>query len=140
MLNSTEETIEKFEKLKNIDFKIAIDDFGTGYSSLGYIHQLPIDVIKIDKSFIMSMLDNNKTNAIVTAITTLSATLGIKPIAEGVELEVNADKLRKYHCDYGQGYLYDKALPIAEFERKYRYAAQQTITLDMEQYIKQIVH
>jgi predicted signal transduction protein with EAL and GGDEF domain len=140
MLDSTKETIVKFEKLKKLGFKIAIDDFGTGYSSLGYIHQLPIDVIKIDKSFVIGMLENNKTNAIVTAITSLSTTLGIKTIAEGVELEVHANRLRQYKCDYGQSYLYDKALPIVEFERKYRFAAQQIITLDMEQYISQIIH
>jgi diguanylate cyclase (GGDEF)-like protein/PAS domain S-box-containing protein len=140
MLDSTKETIVKFEKLKKVGFKIAIDDFGTGYSSLGYIHQLPIDVIKIDKSFVIGMLENSKTNAIVTAITSLSTTLGIKTIAEGVELEVHAKRLRQYKCDYGQGYLYDKALPIVEFERKYRFSAQQIITLEMEQYIRQIIH
>ena len=119
MLGSAKETIAKFELLKLMGFKIAIDDFGTGYSSLGYIHQLPIDVIKIDRSFVVGMLENHKTSAIVTAITTLTSTLGIKTVAEGVELEVQADKLRQYHCDYGQGYLYDKALPIADFEKKY---------------------
>lgn len=140
MLDSTKETIGKFEKLKQIGFKIAIDDFGTGYSSLGYIHQLPIDVIKIDKSFVMGMLENNKTNAIVTAITTLSTTLGIKTIAEGVELEVHADRLRQYHCDYGQGYLYDKALPIAEFELKYAQPVLKIISLEMAQIIDKIIH
>lgn len=119
MLGSTKDTIAKFKQLKQMGFKIAIDDFGTGYSSLGYIHQLPIDVIKIDRSFVIGMLDNAKTSAIVTAITTLSTTLGIKTVAEGVELEIHAGRLRQYHCDYGQGYLYDKALAIAAFEQKY---------------------
>lgn len=119
MLGSTKDTIAKFQQLKQMGFKIAIDDFGTGYSSLGYIHQLPIDVIKIDRSFVIGLLENTKTSAIVTAITTLSTTLGIKTVAEGVELEVHADRLRQYHCDYGQGYLYDKALAIAAFEQKY---------------------
>ncbi len=140
MLDSTKETIVKFEKLKKIGFKIAIDDFGTGYSSLGYIHQLPIDVIKIDKSFVMGMLDNNKTNAIVTAITTLSTTLGIKTIAEGVELEAHAERLKQYRCDYGQGYLYDKALPIADFERKYIHAIPQIISQEITESTKPIVH
>ena len=140
MLDSTNETIVKFEKLKKLGFKIAIDDFGTGYSSLGYIHKLPIDVLKIDKSFVSGMLENNKTHAIVTAITTLSNTLGIKTIAEGVELEKHAEMLKQYKCDYVQGYLYDKALPIMEFERKYMHAKQHAITLSMEQYIKTIIH
>ncbi len=119
MLDSGQETVVKFDLLKEIGFKIAIDDFGTGYSSLGYIHQLPIDVLKIDKSFVIGMLENKKTHAIVTAITTLSNTLGIKTIAEGVELPIHAEKLKHYHCDYGQGYLYDEALPITDFEQKY---------------------
>lgn len=119
MLDSTKETILKFEELKKIGFKIAIDDFGTGYSSLGYIHKLPIDVIKIDRSFVSGMLTNIKTNSIVAAIAKLSNVLEIKIVAEGIELEAEADKLRQYHCDYGQGYLFDKALPIDEFERKY---------------------
>ena len=140
MLDSTKETINKFEKLKKIGFKIAIDDFGTGYSSLGYIHQLPIDVIKIDKSFVVGMLENNKTNAIVTAITTLSTTLGIKTIAEGVELEAHAERLRHYRCDYGQGYLYDKALPIADFEKKYMHSHHRAISLDMAEFIKPVIH
>jgi diguanylate cyclase len=76
--------------LKKIGFKIAIDDFGTGYSSLGYIHKLPIDVLKIDRSFVSGMLTNKKTNSIVAAIVKLSNTLEIKTVAEGIELEEEA--------------------------------------------------
>jgi len=126
MLDSTKETILKFEELKKIGFKIAIDDFGTGYSSLGYIHKLPIDVIKIDRSFVSGMLTNKKTNSIVAAIAKLSNALEIKIVAEGIELEAEAERLRQYHCDYGQGYLFDKALPIAEFESKYMQAEKQS--------------
>ncbi len=126
MLDSTKETILKFEELKKIGFKIAIDDFGTGYSSLGYIHKLPIDVIKIDRSFVSGMLTNKKTNSIVAAIAKLSNALEIKIVAEGIELESEANKLRQYQCDYGQGYLFDKALPIEEFERKYMQAELQS--------------
>jgi len=129
MLDSTKETIVKFEELKRIGFKIAIDDFGTGYSSLGYIHKLPIDVIKIDRSFVIGMLENKKTNSIVAAISKLSNTLEIKTIAEGIELEVHAERLKQYQCDYGQGYLYDKALPIAEFENKYMQINAQALAL-----------
>jgi diguanylate cyclase (GGDEF)-like protein len=127
MLDSTNETILKFEALKKIGFKIAIDDFGTGYSSLGYIHKLPIDVIKIDRSFVSGMLTNKKTNSIVAAVAKLSIALDIKIVAEGIELEAEADMLRQYQCDYGQGYLFDKALPIEEFERKYMKAEKQSL-------------
>lgn len=119
MLDFTKETVAKFEALTTMGFKIAIDDFGTGYSSLAYIHKLPIDVIKIDMSFVNGMIKNKKTNAIVAAITKLSNVLEIKTIAEGIELAEHAELLTKLQCDYGQGYLYDKALPIEEFERKY---------------------
>lgn len=119
MLDSTRETIAKFEALKTMGFKIAIDDFGTGYSSLAYIHKLPIDVIKIDMSFVNGMIKNKKMNSIVAAITKLSNVLEIKTIAEGIELVEHAEILKKLQCDYGQGYFYDKALPIEEFEQKY---------------------
>ena len=119
MLDSTNETFTKFEKLKKVGFQIGIDDFGTGYSSMGYIHKLPIDVLKIDRTFVVDVTNNNKSQAIVSAITKLSSTLGIKTIAEGVELQKDADWLQAFDCNYGQGYLYDKALNIDLFEEKY---------------------
>lgn len=119
MLDSTNETFSKFEKLKKIGFQIGIDDFGTGYSSMGYIHKLPIDILKIDRTFVIDVVKNNKSQAIVSAITKLSSSLGIKTIAEGVEQEEDADWLQAFDCDFGQGYLYDQALPIEDFEKKY---------------------
>ena len=121
MLDSSNETFEKFEKLKNLGFKIGIDDFGTGYSSMGYIHKLPIDVLKIDRTFVEDVIHNQKTRAIVTAITKLSSSLGITTIAEGIEREEDAAFLKELHCDFGQGYLFDEALEIAAFEKKYLY-------------------
>lgn len=119
MLDSTNETFSKFEKLKKIGFQIGIDDFGTGYSSMGYIHKLPIDILKIDRTFVIDVIKNNKSQAIVSAITKLSSSLGIKTIAEGVEQQEDADWLQAFDCDFGQGYLYDQPLPIEEFEKKY---------------------
>jgi predicted signal transduction protein with EAL and GGDEF domain len=119
MLNSNNETFIKFAALKKLGFKIAIDDFGTGYSSLGYIHKLPIDVIKIDRSFVEEMPNNQKTRAIVAAITKLSASLGIKTIAEGIETEEQATLIQKAECNYGQGYLYSKPLNSDAFELAY---------------------
>ncbi len=119
MLDSTNETFSKFEKLKKIGFQIGIDDFGTGYSSMGYIHKLPIDILKIDRTFVIDVIKNNKSQAIVSAITKLSSSLGIKTIAEGVEHEEDADWLQAFDCDFGQGYLYDQPLPIEAFEKKY---------------------
>lgn len=119
MLDSTKETILKFEELKKMGFKIAIDDFGTGYSSLAYIHKLPIDVIKIDKTFVKGMIKNKKTHSIVAAITKLSNVLDIKTIAEGIELAEQVQILKQLQCDYGQGFWYAQALPIEEFREKY---------------------
>jgi diguanylate cyclase (GGDEF)-like protein/PAS domain S-box-containing protein len=119
MLDMQQSTIDRFEQLKGMGFKIAIDDFGTGYSSLGYIHKLPIDVIKIDQSFVQGMLDSKKTNSIVAAIVKLSNNLDIKTIAEGVETNEQVERLMQHQCEYGQGYLYDKALSLEEFEAKY---------------------
>lgn len=119
MLDSTNETFTKFEKLKKVGFQIGIDDFGTGYSSMGYIHKLPIDILKIDRTFVVDVTNNNKSQAIVSAITKLSSTLGIKTIAEGVERQEDADWLQAFDCNYGQGYLYDEALDIDVFEKKY---------------------
>lgn len=119
MLDSSDETFEKFEKLKSLGFKIGIDDFGTGYSSMGYIHKLPIDVLKIDRTFVEDVIHNQKTRAIVTAITKLSSSLGITTIAEGIEREEDAAFLKELHCDFGQGFLFDEALEIETFEKKY---------------------
>lgn len=119
MLDMHESTIHRFEQLKGMGFKIAIDDFGTGYSSLGYIHKLPIDVIKIDQTFVQGMLDSKKTNSIVAAIVKLSKNLEIKTIAEGVETTEQVERLISQQCEYGQGYLFDKALSLEDFEAKY---------------------
>jgi EAL domain-containing protein (putative c-di-GMP-specific phosphodiesterase class I) len=119
MLNSNNETFIKFAALKELGFRIAIDDFGTGYSSLGYIHKLPIDVIKIDRTFIVDMPNNQKTRAIVAAITKLSSSLGIKTIAEGIETESQATLVKNAKCDYAQGYLYSKPLDADDFRNNY---------------------
>ncbi len=119
MLDSTAETIVKFEKIKELGFRIAIDDFGTGYSSLSYIHQLPIDVIKIDRAFVSDILNNHKTQAILTAITNLSAALNIQTIAEGIEFKTHETLLINCKCDFGQGYLYDASMHIDALEDKY---------------------
>lgn len=119
MLNSSNETALKFEKIKELGFRIAIDDFGTGYSSLRYIHEFPIDVIKIDQSFVSDALNNEKSKAILMAITTLSSALNIRTVAEGVEFAEHEELLMQSNCHYGQGFLYDASMHINEFEEKY---------------------
>jgi diguanylate cyclase (GGDEF)-like protein/PAS domain S-box-containing protein len=111
------EALEIIKKIKELDIKIAIDDFGTGYSSLSYIENLPIDIIKIDYSFIKRMLDEPKALAIVQTIIDLAKKLGIKTLAEGVENEEQLRILRLLMCDFVQGYYLSEPVPIEDFTK-----------------------
>jgi len=97
-------------ELKAMGVRLAVDDFGTGYSSLCYLKRLPIDVLKIDRGFITDLSVNVEDKAIVEAIVNLSHTLGLTTVAEGIELECDADLLRQLGCGLGQGYLFSKPL------------------------------
>jgi|GEM_PF-2595968 len=114
--NNTEEIIHKLYQLKQIGFQIAMDDFGTGYSCLSYLRDLPIDVIKIDQSFVqaISIENNERHKAIIAAIFDLAKRLKITTLAEGVETEDQADYLRKLDCDQFQGFLIAKPMPFDE--------------------------
>jgi EAL domain-containing protein (putative c-di-GMP-specific phosphodiesterase class I) len=88
-----------------------LDDFGTGYSSLSYLHRFPINTLKVDRSFIMSMEPNDENSAIVRTILTLAHSLGLDVIAEGIETELQLTQLRWLGCEMGQGYFFSP--PIA---------------------------
>ncbi|HXG95051.1 MAG TPA: EAL domain-containing protein [Blastocatellia bacterium] len=98
------------EHLRSIGVQLSIDDFGTGYSSLSYLYRLPIDTLKIDRSFISHLSGNNENREIVRTIITLAKTLGMGVVAEGIETQDQLDLLKNLKCDYGQGYLYSKPL------------------------------
>ncbi|RKS79944.1 diguanylate cyclase (GGDEF)-like protein [Motilibacter peucedani] len=101
-------------ELRSLGLRVAIDDFGTGYSSLSYLRQLPVDVIKIDRSFV-SDLDGAGTSAVlVSSIVELARSLGLDVVAEGVETGAQASTLRDLHCPHAQGYLYARPVPAAE--------------------------
>ncbi|WP_293883399.1 EAL domain-containing protein [Sphingomonas sp.] len=100
--------------LKNQGIKLALDDFGTGYSSLAHLRALPFDRIKIDKSFITSIIDNPESAAIVNAITRLGDSLGLPVTAEGIEDAAIEERLRQLGCHKGQGWLYGRPLPIPQ--------------------------
>ena len=114
VMNSASETVSKLVRLKQLGFKLSIDDFGTGYSSLSYLVRFPLDVLKIDRSFIqqISILDDKQ--AVVDAIIQMSHRLKMKVVAEGVESAQQVELLRKMECDYIQGYFYCKPLPLNE--------------------------
>ena len=103
------------ERLHAMGVRLAIDDFGTGYSSLAYIKRLPVDELKIDKSFVMNMTHQDGDATIVRSTIDLGHNMGMKVIAEGIESRQIWDQLAAMGCDYGQGYFMSKPMPAAEF-------------------------
>lgn len=118
LMRRSEETLETLRELKALGVKLAIDDFGVGYSSLGYLQQFPIDVLKIDRTFVDSVAVANKDPVLARAIIALGKTLGIETIAEGIERLEQRDGLTALGCELGQGYFFSRAVPPEEFERR----------------------
>jgi diguanylate cyclase (GGDEF)-like protein len=116
MMQHPEEVLSILTELKRMDITLLVDDFGTGYSSLSYLHSFPIDIVKIDQSFVRRMLESAKDEEIVRAVINLSATLGLRVIAEGIETAEHLARLRELGCDYGQGYLFSKPVDAAAIE------------------------
>jgi len=114
-MKNAESAVRTLTELKEMGVKIAIDDFGTGYASLGYLKCLPIDVLKIDKSFVSDATTDPDDAALVMAIIALAHNLRLKVIAEGVETEEQRRFLHLLRCDEWQGYLYSKPLPAIAF-------------------------
>lgn len=110
LLNSIEETSSMLAAFKRMNIKVSIDDFGTGYSSLSYLRKLPIDTLKIDKSFIDVVTEDANGKNIVNTIINLAHTLNLTVIAEGVEYTEQLDYLKTQECDCIQGYLFSKPL------------------------------
>lgn len=112
-------SIRVLKQLKALGIGISIDDFGTGYSSLNYLKDFPIDSIKIDKSFVDELMNDQKNAHIVKAIITLAHNLQKEVIAEGVETIEQLNFLKEHQCDISQGFYFSKALPPEEIEKKY---------------------
>src|SRR4051812_7295602 len=104
------------ERLNALGVMLSIDDYGTGYSSLSYIAKLPVDELKIDRSFVMHMKDDSTTSMIVRSTIELGHSLGLKVVAEGVEDEQSLELLRELGCDHAQGYYMSRPLPPADLE------------------------
>ncbi len=114
LMEDIEQTTTLLERFKVMGLKVSIDDFGTGYSSLNYLNLLPVDELKIDRSFISEIPDNAKRNAIVSTIIFLSESLGIQTVAEGVENDKQLQFLKKNRCHQYQGYLFSQPLTNTE--------------------------
>jgi diguanylate cyclase (GGDEF)-like protein/PAS domain S-box-containing protein len=114
IMEDIQATIEKLKNARGLGVNIAIDDFGTGYSSLAYLAKLPVGSLKIDRSFIITMLSDPNTMTLVSTIISLAHSLELKVVAEGVDAEEQARALRLLRCDEMQGYLYSKPLPMKE--------------------------
>ena len=115
-MENAERTIEILQQLKALGVHISIDDFGTGYSSLSYLHRLPFDTLKIDRSFVINVSERNKDTEILETIIALTKNLKKEVIAEGIETVEQLEILTDFGCDYGQGYLFSRPLPVAEME------------------------
>ena len=118
-LTRVNETLSTLIELKKIGVFVSVDDFGTGYSSLSYLKQYPIDIIKIDRSFIKDIEMDEKNAAIAKTIINLAHNLGMEVIAEGVERDMQASILLDANCQKAQGFLYSKAVPVEEVMEKY---------------------
>lgn len=116
LIENITETIFVLEQLKALGIQISIDDFGTGYSSLNYLHRLPANTLKIDRSFIGQMQQGNRNYQVVQTIITLSDQLGLAVLAEGIETQQQSQWLQQLGCEFGQGYLFSKPLPADEID------------------------
>ncbi len=116
MLKNVDYSIETMRSLQKLGVKVSIDDFGTGYSSLSYLKDLPINTLKIDRSFINNLRVNTSDIAIVKAIITMGHGLAVKVLAEGVETKEQIDLLKELKCHYAQGFYIHKPLMITDFE------------------------
>ncbi len=116
VMENAETAIFLLKRLREIGVQISIDDFGTGYSSLSYLHRFPINTLKVDRSFVGTMENSSENGEIVRTILGLAKTLKLGVIAEGIETVHQLHQLRILDCEYGQGYLFSRPLPVEEAE------------------------
>jgi diguanylate cyclase (GGDEF)-like protein/PAS domain S-box-containing protein len=117
MMYNTEVNLERFHRLKALGVKVAIDDFGTGYSSLSYLHRFPIDILKIDRSFVNGLTSSDDGPELARAVITLGETLGLDTVAEGIELEPQVAALLELGCVAGQGFLFAASRSLEQLSR-----------------------
>ncbi|RMN26808.1 Sensory box/GGDEF domain/EAL domain-containing protein [Pseudomonas coronafaciens pv. zizaniae] len=119
LMREVEEAMHILDGLKNLGLSIAVDDFGTGYSSLNYLKQFPIDVLKIDRTFVDGLPSGEQDAQIARAIIAMAHSLNLSVIAEGVETHEQLEFLRQHGCDEVQGYLFGRPMPPGQFEAQF---------------------
>jgi diguanylate cyclase (GGDEF)-like protein len=115
LMQNVDDTVDILNRIKAMGVRLALDDFGTGYSSLSYLRRFPIDVLKIDQSFVRGLHENSQDAQLISAIIGMGKSLELNIIAEGVETVEQLDFLRAQHCEEGQGFLFSKAVPAKDF-------------------------
>jgi EAL domain-containing protein (putative c-di-GMP-specific phosphodiesterase class I) len=115
LMQNIDATVTSLNRLKALGVRLAIDDFGTGYSSLSYLRRFPIDVLKIDQSFIRGLSNDSNDAALVSTIISMGRSLKLTIIAEGVETLEQLDFLKAHQCEEGQGYYFSKAVEPSAF-------------------------
>lgn len=128
LIHDTQEVIRVFQNLKSLGVKLALDDFGTGYSSFEYMKDLPLDLMKLDRSLVKDITMDHKEQMIVASMVTIIHGLGLEVVVEGVETVEQLECLLDYDCDYIQGYLFSKPLPSEAFQTYY-FSAQEKNSL-----------
>jgi len=114
LMDNSQEMINTLQEIRDLGVSIHMDDFGTGYSSLSYLKHFPIDVLKIDRSFIEGAIDDKTDASLVEAVVLIGHSLSLKLVGEGIETQQHYDYLRSLGCDYGQGYLISKPIIATE--------------------------
>jgi len=116
MVEDADGSVGTLQALKGLGVRIAIDDFGTGYSSLNYVRRFPVDILKVDKSFIDGVSDGGESSALTAAVIELAGILNLKPVAEGIERVDQLERLLELHCALGQGFYFAKPLESGTLE------------------------
>ncbi len=118
MMRDPAQTLERLRALKALGVRLAVDDFGTGYSSLGYLREFPVDVLKVDKSFVDGLAGDGDQGALAAAVVALGASLSLTTVAEGIEERAQLARLRALGCPRGQGYLFARPLAASDLVRR----------------------
>jgi diguanylate cyclase (GGDEF)-like protein len=130
LMHNVDDTVGRLTLLKALGVRVAIDDFGTGYSSLAYLRQFPVDVLKIDRSFVSGIADTSEALALVHAMVQLGKALGLETVAEGVENDGQRVQLAAENVDTGQGFLFARPLDVEAVSRLLESAAHEPLPLD----------